>query len=287
MIPDFVRGCIAPVFTAFNADGSLDDDGQRNLLDFLLGRGGVSAYFVRCGMGQMFTFSSSDVRQIAKTACEHMAGKAPVLIGAAGEWDRSRDRLPDPAAYLGQCIELGKYAEDLGADGVVYTIPEAIAPKEGQSPADVVLDFFEALSEALRGPIFIYQSPGTLEEYCVSIDTVRKLADMPKVKGMKASTTNAHYIFNTTWALRDKEDFGFISGAESAFLTGLVTGSKAVIGQGATINPKILNAIQDRYEAGDLVGAIEAQRATNLLCEESVNPVEFFKRYATDNGYAV
>ena len=287
MIPQYVRGSIAPVFTAFNADGSLDDDGQRNLLDFLLDRGGVSAFFLRCGMGQMYTFTCDDVRQIAATACTHMAGKAPVLVGSAGEWDRSRDKLPDPAVYLKQGIELGKFAEDQGADAVVYTIPEAIAPTDGQTPADVVLTYFEALNEALRGPIFIYQSPGTLNEYCVSIDTVRKLADMPKVKGMKASTTNAHYIFNTTWALQDKDDFAFISGAESAFLTGLVTGSKAVIGQGATINPKILNAIQDRYEAGDLAGAIEAQRATNLLCEECGNPVEFFKRYAVENGYTV
>jgi dihydrodipicolinate synthase/N-acetylneuraminate lyase len=110
---------------------------------------------------------------------------------------------------------------------------------------------------------------------------------MSNVKGMKASTTNAHYIFNTTWALKDKDDFAFISGAESAFLTGLVTGSKAVIGQGATINPKILSAIQTRYEANDLAGAIEAQRSTNLLCEECENPVEFFKRYATESGFPV
>jgi 4-hydroxy-tetrahydrodipicolinate synthase len=287
MIPPFIRGSIAPVFTAFNADGSLDDDGQRRFLDFLLDNGGISAYFLRCGMGQMFTFSYDDVRQIAQTACTHLAGKAPALIGTSGEWDRNREKLPDPDAFLKQGIELGRYAEDCGADGVVYTMPEAIPPRDGETPADVIFRYFEALCEALRGPIFIYQSPGTLEEYCVTIDLVRKLADLPKLKGMKASTNDAHYIFNISWALRDKDDYAFISGAETAFLSGLISGSKAVIGQGATLNPKILNAIQDRYEAGDLEGAIEAQRVTNLLVEECTNATEFFKRYATEKGYEV
>lgn len=285
MIPSFVRGSIAPVFTAFNADGTLDDNGQREFLDFLVANGGISAYFVRCGMGQMFTFSYDDVRQITKNVCAHMAGKGPVLIGASGEWDRNRDRLPDPELFLRQGIELGRYAEECGADGVVYTIPEGIRPKEGQTPADVVLNYFEALCDALRGPIFIYQSPGTLPEYCVTVDVVQKLADMPKLKGMKASTNDAYYVFDISYALRDNDDYAFISGSEMAFLTGLITGSKAVIGQGATLNPKVLNAIQDRYLAGDLEGAIEAQRVTNLLVAKCPNATEFFKRYAAEKGH--
>jgi dihydrodipicolinate synthase/N-acetylneuraminate lyase len=61
----------------------------------------------------------------------------------------------------------------------------------------------------------------------------------------------------------------------------------AVIGQGACVNPKILKAVQDRYDAGDIDGAIDAQRSTNLLVETSVHSVEFLKRYATENGHPV
>ena len=41
-VPDFVSGAIAPVFTAFNEDGTLDDAGQRNLMDYMVQAGGVS-----------------------------------------------------------------------------------------------------------------------------------------------------------------------------------------------------------------------------------------------------
>jgi len=286
MVPDFVRGCIAPVFTACHEDGRLDDEGQRALLDFLVETKSVSAYFVRCGMGQMFSFDYDDVRQIARTSCTHLAGRGAVLVGTTGIWDRNRDQRPDPEVFVRQAVELSRYAEEVGAAGVVHTLPEAIAPRDGQSCHDVVLDYFEKICEAVQGPVFIYQSPGTDERYCVTIDLVRKLADMPKVMGMKLSSNDARNIFDISYAVRDK-DFGFISGAETAFLAGLMSGSRAVIGQGATVNPQILCAIQTRYEAGDLEGAMEAQCSTNMLVERSKNAIEFFKRYLAEKGYKI
>ena len=286
MVPAYIHGSIAPVFTAFHEDGRLDDDGQRAILDFLAETGAVSAAFVRCGLGQMFSFGFDDVRQLAKTACEHLEGKIPVLVGCGGVWDRNRDHLPDPEVYVNQAVELSQYAEGLGAAGVVHMMPEGIAPEAGKTPADVLIGYFETINDAVDVPIFIYQSPGTDEAYCVDIDVARKLADIPNVKGMKLSTSDAMYISDICWAVAGK-DFAFISGAETAFLAGLVSGSCAVIGQGATVNPKILNAIQDRYEHGDIEGAREAQRSTNMLCQECRNSPDFLKRYIAEKGGTV
>ena len=286
MTPDYVQGCIAPVFTAFHEDGRLDDDGQRAILDYLLETGAVSACFIRCGLGQLFVFSEDDARQIAKTTCEHMADKVPVLAGCMGIWDRNRDALPDPKVYKRQAVELSKYAQDMGAAGVVHTLPDALQPADGQTYSDVVIDYFEMINDAVALPIFIYQNPGTDERYCVDDDLVRALADIPNVAGMKLSSSNAAYIFDVTYATRDK-DFAFIVGAETAFLAGLVTGAAACIGQGATINPQIIRAVYDRYHAGDLPGAIEAQHSTNLLVNRSNNCVEFFKRWLAEKGYNV
>jgi 4-hydroxy-tetrahydrodipicolinate synthase len=286
MIPEFVHGSISPVFTAFHEDGRLDDDGQRAILDYVASTKAVSAFFVRSGMGQMFAFSYDDVRQIAKTACERRAGNVPVLVGCAGIWDRNRDRLPDPEVYTKQAVELSKHAEDLGATGVVHTVPEAIAPKPGQTFEHVVLRYFEAICATVKIPVFIYQSPGTDKRYLITPEFAQRLADVPNIKGMKASTNDAEYIFDITYAVNGK-DFAFISGSETSFLAGLISGSRAVIGQGATVNPQILNAIQHRYERGDVQGAIEAQHSTNLLVRRSRNTTEFFKRYITEKGYPV
>lgn len=286
MIPEFVNGAIAPVFTAFNQDGSLDDKGQRAILDYLVSTESVSAYFVRCGLGQLFVFDEADTRQIAKNCCEHMDGKGPVLVGCMGIWDRNRDRMPDPAVYQKQAVELSKYAEGVGAAAVVHTMPEAMMPRPGQTPAEVVIEYFEQLSAAVTVPIFIYQTPGTDERYCINEELAIRLAQIPHVAGMKLSCSDAAYIFDIVHATRDR-DFGFIVGAETAFLAGLLFGARACIGQGATVNPAIIKAIQTRYNAGDLEGAMEAQYVTNLLVYKSNNCVEFFKRWIAEKGYGV
>lgn len=286
MIPDYVRGAMAPVFTAFREDGAFDPDGQRAFLDFLLGWGPISAFIVRSGLGQMYAFGYDDVIAIAETTCRHLAGKAPVIVGCAGVWDRNRDRYPDPATYTRQAVELSRRAEALGAAGVLHVVPEAVRPRDGETIGQVILRYFAAVNDAVRTPIFIYQPPGTDPGYRITTEWVRVLAQMDNVAGMKTSTADAGYITDMIWATADL-DFAFIPGAETAFLAALALGSRATIGQGCTVNPSIVAAVQQRFEAGDLRGALDAQRSVNLLVESCPNPVEFLKRYAAEKGYAV
>ncbi|HRK35969.1 MAG TPA: hypothetical protein PLJ47_15340, partial [Candidatus Hydrogenedentes bacterium] len=70
-------------------------------------------------------------------------------------------------------------------------------------------------------------------------------------------------------------------------LAALYAGASACIGQGCTLNPVTVKAIQDCYEAGDQQGAIDAQRSTNYLVEIGVATVEWFKRYISERGYPV
>ena len=286
MIPSYARGCIAPTFSIFRSDLSFDPDGQCRFLDFLLDRGGISAFFVRSGMGQMFTFSYEDVQAIARTACSHLKGRAAVLVGTTGIWDRDRNNYPDPAVFVNEAVELSRYAEEQGADGVVHTIPEAILPRDGQTEADVILDYFETVSAAVSIPTFIYQPPGTAAAYNVTHELLAKLADMPNMAGIKVSTADAGYIATLCAAVYGR-DFAYITGNENAFYAGLYCGSTAVIGQGAAMYPQMLNFLQERFEAGDAVSAVMAQHAVYKLVAFNINSVEFFKRYATEQGYPV
>ena len=286
MISQSIRGCIAPTFTIFGSDLSFDPDGQRRFLDFLVDRGGISAFFVRSGMGQMYTFSFDDVKAMASTACGHLKGRARVLVGASGIWDRDRENYPDPAVYTNQAVELSKYAEEQGADGVVHTVPEAILPRDGQTAADVVLTYFETVSAAVGIPTFIYQPPETSASHQVTHELISRLADMPNVAGIKVSTADAGYIASLCAAVYGK-DFDYITGNENAFCAGLYAGSKAVIGQGAAMYPQILNTLQEQFEAGDAPGAVYTQHVVYKLVAFPINSVEFFKRYATEQGYPV
>jgi len=281
-----VHGVIANVFTVFNDDLTLDDDGQRRFLDALAATNSISAYFVRSGMGQMYAFSADDAKQIAKTACDHLAGKAHVLVGSSGAWDRNRDRRPNPDRFVEESIELSRFAEGVGATGVVHTLPEAIVPTEQRSAVDVSLDYFERVAKSVSVPVLIYQPPGTDPAYCVTPESMARITAIDGVRSIKVSTGDAGYIFDLCRAL-EGTDCAYISGNECAWLWGLECGSPAVIGQGACLNPQILKAVQDRFDKGGIEGAREAQASINRMVAACPNAVDFFKRYLNEHGFTM
>jgi 4-hydroxy-tetrahydrodipicolinate synthase len=283
-VPAFIDGCIAPVFTVFREDGSLDEDGQRNLLDFIFDRGAVNAFFIRSGLGQMYTFEYEDVRRIITSVCAHMKDRIPVLTGCTGAWNRNYDKRPDPRKFIEECLELGRHAQDAGAAGIVYTVPEALTPENGVSCDGLQMRFFTAVCENVSLPVFIYQPPGTRKEYMISPELVQRLAGIDNLCGMKASTADGEYLFRMNRAAEGL-DFSIIAGAETIYYAALYAGSRAVIGQGCTMNPHVIRAIRDRFDAGDRQGVLAAQHSTNILVDRCPNPVDFFKMYASEKGF--
>lgn len=285
-VPGFVHGNIAPTFTAFHEQGSLDDDGQRNLLDFMLQSGTISTYFIRSGMGQMYAFQYEDAKQLTKTVCEHMAGKAPVIVGCNGIWERNYDERPDPDTFVKECITLANHAEDCGAQGVVYTVPEAWVPEGGESMHDMFVRYFETICSAVSLPVFIYQPPNTHKDYLLTPSILSRLADIDTLVGLKASYSDGYYVYSLIRSVKDK-DFAYICGNETIYYAALYAGSRAIIGQGSTVNPQILQVMQNRFMRGDHAGVLEAQDAVTCLAESCPNPVDFYKRYATEHGFPV
>jgi 4-hydroxy-tetrahydrodipicolinate synthase len=283
-VPEYVSGSIAPTFTVFQQDGGIDEQGQRNFLDFLLQSDAIRCFFVRSGMGLMYTYSMDDTKQMARLACGHINKRSAVIVGCSGIWDRNYDSLPDPDLYRTQGIELGKYAFDNGADGVVYTVPEGLLPQNGESINDLLLRYFTAVCAEVPGPVFIYQPPGTKAEYMMKPELLGQLADIDNLVGTKVSTPEAHYMYELIRAVRGK-DFAYIVGHEMAFYAGLVIGVRACIGQGTTVNPQIFRAMLAAYDRNDWDGVLRAQDSINTMCLVSPNPVDFMKKYATEKGF--
>lgn len=284
-VPDHIRGSIAPTFTAFNEDGTLDDQGQRNFIDFLEQQGGISCYFIRAGMGQMYAFNVDDVKQLTTNVCTHLDGNKPVLVGCNGHWNRDYAKRPDEKTFIEQGVELCKFARDAGAAGVVHTVPEALE-FNGRSREQLFLHYFGAMCEAVDLPLYIYQPPGSKPEYHLTGEILAKLADIDNLCGAKVSSPDGEVMFNLIHATREK-DFAYIVGCETAFYAGLYAGSQAVIGQGSIINPHVVNAVLECYVRGDREGALAAQAAVNALCYGCGNPVDFLKRYSTEKGFAI
>jgi len=267
MVPEFLTGVIAPLFTPCNEDGSLDPKGASEFTRFLLDRRAVTTIFARSGLGRMYTFTNNEVRQIIDAVIDAVEGQAGVVAGTAGIWDRNPSEKPDPQRYTEEAIELTQYAKDKGADGAVLVMPEALPEQPKTTLHDRMCEYYQKVARAVDIPIILYHPGNTSEPYRMTPGLFRKLVRIDGIVGMKYSTMDMDKFAGV--ARLAPEDFALIAGAETVFLPALALGGVGVIGQGCCICPEILRTVYDCYARGEIDLARQAQFDVNELVDES------------------
>ena len=287
MVPEFLTGVIAPMFTPCNEDGSLDPKGGSEFARFLLDLGVVTTIFPRSGLGKMYTFKKDEVKQIIDVAIDTLAGQIGVIPGTAGTWDKNPREKPDPDRYTEETIELSLYAKEKGANGVVVVIPEALPEEPRATLHDRMCEYYQKVARAVHLPIVIYHPGGISGPYRMTPELFKNLIRIDGIVGMKYSITDMDKFAGV--ARFAPEDFALIAGAESVFLPALALGAVGVIGQGCCVCPQILRAVYNHYGQGEIELARKAQFAVNDLLKASagMDVAVFGKMYATRKGYGV
>ncbi len=262
---DKLSSVIAPMLTPCLADGSLDLDGARAMVDYLAETGRVRSIFARSGMGRMFTFTVAETKSLGRAVREAAGDRVGFLLGCGGEWlERDTGGHPDPNVYLNQAIELTRFAEDLGADAAVHVIPEAIVP-DRLTAGEVVLRYYEAVHDATGIPIVMYQPRSTNPEYRITPEMFRGLIEMPRIRAFKDSVLDEIVFAAFLEAVRSNNaDFRLICGDESKFVPSLLAGAAGVIGQGCSAYPEILAAAETQIINGNQEPALTAQSDIGL-----------------------
>lgn len=159
------RGVHPIVPTAFHADGSFDEAGQRRLVDHLVATG-VHGVAILGFLGEAHKLSSEERRSVIAAVTDQGAGRLKVLVGV---------RALGTAGAIEQALE----ARELGADAVFA------APIGVQNDA-VLFDYYRDLAQGSGMPVMIHDYP---ESFGVSIssDLIVRLADqVPGIMGVKA-----------------------------------------------------------------------------------------------------
>jgi len=286
--PAFLTGVITPMFTPRQADGSLDLAGARNMVRWLKSRKCVSSVFARSGVGEMYAFTVEETRQFVDAVVGEAGGEIGVLAGCAGEFDGNPEHRPDPARYTEQAVALSQYAQERGADAVVLVLPSALPAEPGAPLHETIFKYYKAVNDAIRIPIVIYQPPGMLPEYCMTSDLMRRLLRLPRIGGMKLSTTD-HAVFDPICKSVAATGFGMIAGAEHFYLDGLEQGAVGVIGGGCNTHPEMIYAVGYHFKAGRMDRARAAQQQVNETLKElgslEVSGAIAGKLYVASKGY--
>ena len=149
-------------------------------------------------------------------------------------------------------IELIKICEEVGVDAVSVLTPMFVSQTQ-----DELYDYFATIAASTTLPIILYNNkPKT--NVTIEPATVARLADIDNIVAVKDSTgdmTNAAEYIRLT---RDKE-FSVLMGRDTLIYAALCYGATGAIASCANVAPRIAADIYDKYAAGDLEGALEAQ----------------------------
>src|SRR5207237_759825 len=167
--------------------------------------GGVHGIFLLGTSGEAMSLSGRLRREVIARGVRQVNRRIPVAVGVG---DTS----------LVETIELARFAAESGADAVVVGVPCYLPPSQ------------EELIEYVRGivgeqplPVVLYNIP-VLTKVGFGVETVVRLAEEPKVVGIKDSGGDLEYV-RSVIARLGRADWSILVGVESLLLRAMRCGA--------------------------------------------------------------
>ena len=268
-----IRGIIPPILTPMFDDfeQSVNHSELRNQVERLL-RGGVHGLFPVGTNGEAYILSMKEKEEILETVIDQVKGRVPVYAGTG-------------CISTADTVRMSKIAQKLGADALSVITPSFAAASQKE-----LYDHYVTVAKAVDLPIILYNIPPRTGNKLLP-ETVQALCrDVDNIVGAKDSSgdiENLKAYIRLTKEL-DK-DIAILAGNDGAILTCLKEGGSGGIAGRANLWPNALASIYDRFNAGDLEGAQQAQDAIGAL--QTVfkygNPNTIIKKAVAILGYPV
>ncbi len=158
---------ISAILTPLKPDDSLRSEGLQRHVDQQW-TAGINGILVGGTMGLMQLLPNNTYRDLVSNAVKFTAGRGEVMVGVGDtSFVRTRDRI--------------EFVQRLNIDGVVVVTPYLIKFTEDQ-----LLDYFRALADYSKKPLFLYNLP-QLTGVDLTFELIVKLAEHPNIRGIKCS----------------------------------------------------------------------------------------------------
>jgi 4-hydroxy-tetrahydrodipicolinate synthase len=231
---DPLQGILVAIATPFTADGSVDENALRQMVDRLAGDG-VHA-LIPCGStGEFAALTHQERRTVVEIVIEQAAGRIPVVPQTG-------------AMTTSEAIELSRHAERAGAAGVMVVGPyyEPLNMAETK-------DYYRRVADSISIDVMIYNLP-TATGINLAPEAIRQLAEGARnIRYVKDSSGD----FDQAVALlHDHSDVvSTFVGMDTSYMSSLVEGANgAVLGSANLLGPGLV-AIYDWMKAGDYASA--------------------------------
>lgn len=226
-----IRGAITPLVTPFHADGSLDLDSLRSLIDWQIAEGshGIS---VGGSTGEPTSMTVAERIAVMRAATEAIGGRVPLLPGTG-------------SARFDETLELTAEAQRLGAAAALV-----VTPYYSRAQQQGLYDWYARIADELPDmPIMIYNVP-IRAAVDISPETVGRLRRAhPSIVGIKETTRDFEHVSYVLDVCGT--DFIALSGIELLCYPMLTLGGRGHLSCVGNFAPRPVAELYDAFAAGD------------------------------------
>ena len=245
-------GIWTALVTPFAADGSVDVDALRGLVNEQLDQGLHG--LVPCGTtGETATLTEAEQDLVITTTLGLVKGKVPVVAGAG-------------ANDTAQAVRNQKRVAALRADGNQVSGALHVTPWYNKPTQEGLYRHFRAVADAADLPIVLYNVPGRTGVDLLPDTIIRLAKDEKKIVAVKEATGSvqrSQELLNKLASVRD--DFSIFSGDDGHILSLLALGGDGVISVTSHVCGAELVQMFKAFDDGDLKGAQALSRKTSTL----------------------
>jgi dihydrodipicolinate synthase/N-acetylneuraminate lyase len=250
-----IQGIFTPHIVPLDDAGRIDEAELRRYIDWLIAKG-VHGLYPNGSTGEFTRFTAEERRRIVAIVCEQAAGRVLVLAGAAEANTRETIRACEAYAECGAraVAIVSPFYYRLGPESI-YAYFREIAVN---SPIDVTL---------YNIPLFA--SP-------IDVRTIRRLAELPRIVGIKDSSGDLTFMMRLIAAVRPvRPDFSFLTGWEALLVPSLLMGVDGGTHATSGVVPEVTRALYDLTRAGRLEEAIKLQYGLLTLFDAMLTSADF------------
>lgn len=212
-------GSMVALVTPMRADGSLDDDSLRKLVEFHISQG-TDAIVAVGTTGESATLSVDEHTYVIRKVVEYVNGRVPVIAGTG-------------ANSTSEAIELTQSAKALNVDAVLL-----VAPYYNKPTQEGMYLHFKAIAEAVDIPQILYNVPGRTA--CDLLpETVGRLSEIPNIIGIKEATGDVSRVQQIKQL--SVESFELYTGEDANTVDFILAGGVGVISVTANVTPALMH----------------------------------------------
>lgn len=244
MNTDFIRGVIVPIITPIDSDEKIDEKKMREQVDYVID-GGVLGVLAFGSNGEFYMVEEDEMVRGFKIMVDQAKGRVPVYFGIG-------------AINTKKCIRLAQMAVKNGAAGISVLQPMFLKPTQ-----DELYEHFKAIADSVPDtPMLLYNNPGRVG-YTLNADLVTKLAhNVKNIVGIK--DTSGDITLTEEFVRRNRDvNFKVFGGKDTLLYASLCVGAVGGVCTAANFMPELITDIYNKYTAGDIKGALEAQFKLN------------------------